>query len=70
MPKTVKPKKPTFGVSVNVVNLQLNVEVESDTLETALAEVRAMKVGDLLDLPEGVTINDHEGTKVVGVYGY
>lgn len=69
MPK-VTVKKPTFGLTIDINKLQLNVEIESDTLETAVAEGRALKVGELLDLPSNVTVNDHEGTSLVGVYKY
>jgi hypothetical protein len=69
MPKAVV-KKPTFGLTIDISKLQLNVEIESDTLETAVAEGRALKVGELLGLPDNVTVNDHEGTILVGVYKY
>jgi hypothetical protein len=69
MPKAVV-KRPTFGLTIDINKLQLNVEIESDTLETAVAEGRALKVSELLDLPSHVTVNDHEGTSLVGVYKY
>ena len=69
MPKLVV-KKPTFGLTIEITKLQLNVEIESETLETAVAEGRAFKVSELIDLPPNVTINDHEGTNLIGVYKY
>jgi hypothetical protein len=63
-------KKPTFGLTIDINKLQLNVEIESDTFETAVTAARALKVKDLIELPADVTINDDEGTSLVGVYKY
>jgi hypothetical protein len=70
MPRVTAVKKPTFGLTIDINKLQLNVEIESDTLETAVQAGRALKVKDLIELPSDVTINDDEGTSLVGVYKY
>ena len=70
MPRATVVKKPTFGLTVEINKLQLNVEIESDTLEAAVQAGRALKIKDMIELPDDVTINDDEGTTLVGVYKY
>lgn len=65
--KTLKTTK-TFGVSIKL-KLEIGFDVEAENFEEALAKVRAMKTGDIVDFEaNGWDHNDSDEPVLTGIF--